>query len=298
MKLLNETNEKSTWLYSLNFLLIFIVLVIQFFIISFYNKIPFYLLIIDSICISMIFIFTALSNVNKTISSDIAKENLKQLKYYNHSLKVLLDGQKAFKHDFSNILQAMGGYIESNDTKGLKTYYSELFSDCQKLNTLYSLTPETINEPALYNILCSKYEKATELGITINLNVLFDLKELNIKIYEFSRILGILVDNAIEACSECKEKIINIEFIKDNSRKRQLLIIENTYYEKNIDTERIFEKGFSSKINNTGLGLWEVRQILNKNKNLNLYTNIDKKFFKQQLEIYEIENTKNALKVN
>ena len=32
------------------------------------------------------------------------------------------------------------------------------------------------------------------------------------KIYEFARILGILLDNAIEASSECEEKIINLTF--------------------------------------------------------------------------------------
>ena len=35
-----------------------------------------------------------------------------------------------------------------------------------------------------------------------------------------------------------------------------------------------------------GLGLWEIRQILKKHNNLNLYTSKDEKFFKQQLEIY------------
>lgn len=35
-----------------------------------------------------------------------------------------------------------------------------------------------------------------------------------------------------------------------------------------------------------GLGLWEIRQILKKHNNLNLYTSKDDNFFKQQLEIY------------
>ena len=38
-----------------------------------------------------------------------------------------------------------------------------------------------------------------------------------------------------------------------------------------IHTEKIFEKGYSTKEGNTGLGLWEVRQILKKNNNLNLF---------------------------
>ena len=57
---------------------------------------------------------------------------------------------------------------------------------------------------------------------------------------------------------------------------------------------QIFDKGYSSKANNTGLGLWEVKQILKRNNNLNLYTTKDEKFFKQQLEIYPTNSLKNS----
>ena len=106
------------------------------------------------------------------------------------------------------------------------------------------------------------------------------------KIYEFTRILGILMDNAIEATSECEEKIVNVSIRKNSRKHMQLLVIENTYKNKDIDTEKIYEKGYSTKSNNTGLGLWEVRQILKKNNNLNLFTSKNNKYFSQQLEIY------------
>ena len=106
------------------------------------------------------------------------------------------------------------------------------------------------------------------------------------KVYEFTKILGILLDNAIEAAKECQEKNINIIIRNDFKVKRQLVIVENTYKDKNIDTEKIYEKGFTSKPNNTGLGLWETRQILKRNNNLNLFTSKNNEFFKQQLEIY------------
>lgn len=98
---------------------------------------------------------------------------------------------------------------------------------------------------------------------------------------------GILMDNAIEAVKECNEKIINVRIFKDSKSPRQVLLVENTYDNKKIDTEKIFEKGFSSKPNHTGLGLWEIKQILRKRKNLNLYTTKDEKFFRQQFEIYD-----------
>ena len=97
---------------------------------------------------------------------------------------------------------------------------------------------------------------------------------------------GILMDNAIEAAMECEKKIINVIIRRDFKAARQVLIIENTYKDKNIDTEKIYEKGFSTKPHNTGLGLWEIRQILKKNNNLNLYTSKTDTFFSQQLEIY------------
>lgn len=115
---------------------------------------------------------------------------------------------------------------------------------------------------------------------------LLDLNTLKMKIYEFARILGILLDNAIEASSECDEKIINITFRNDTKNNRQLITIENTYNNQDIDMEKIFEKGVSEKENHTGLGLWEVRKILKKNTNANLFTSKTDKFFSQQLELY------------
>ena len=115
---------------------------------------------------------------------------------------------------------------------------------------------------------------------------LLDLTKLRMKIYEFARILGILLDNAIEASSEADEKVINLTFKDDTENNRQLIIIENTYKDKNINTEKIFEKGVSSKENHTGIGLWEVRKLISKNNNVNLHTSVTEKYFSQQLEIY------------
>lgn len=156
------------------------------------------------------------------------------------------------------------------------------------MNNLGALNSETINNPAIFILICSKYSKAMELGIEMNINVFLDLNSLNMKIYEFTRILGILLDNSIEAAKECNERIINIDIRKDSKRNRQLLIVENTYQDKNIDTEKIFEKKYSTKPGNSGLGLWEVRQILKRNQNLNLFTTKNDKFFKQQLEMYNV----------
>lgn len=187
------------------------------------------------------------------------------------------------------LFNLLDGYVDTNDIDGLKNYYSQLLEDCQRVTNLTTLSPEVINNPAVYSILTAKYHKADELGIKINMHIFLNLNELNMKIYEFTRILGVLFDNAIEAASQCEQKVINLEIRKDIKSPRQLLVIENTYSNKEIDTTRIFEKGYTTKTDNTqphGLGLWEVNQILKKNKNLALFTTKNKDFFTQQFEIY------------
>ena len=50
------------------------------------------------------------------------------------------------------------------------------------------------------SLLTKKYNEAEEKDIKVNITFLLDLSTLHMKIYEFARILGILLDNAIEAC--------------------------------------------------------------------------------------------------
>ncbi len=216
----------------------------------------------------------------------LTTQKLENATEYNRSLRILHDNVRAFKHDFDNIVTTIGGFIKTNDMNGLKDYYIQLEDDCQRVNNLYLLNPDIINNDGIYNLLTKKYQEAESKDIKVNMTFLLDLSTLHMKIYEFARILGILLDNAIEASSECDEKIINIDFRNDQKNSRQIITIENTYKEKNVNTEKIFEKGVSSKNNHTGLGLWEVRKLVKKNNNINLFTSKTDKYFSQQLEIY------------
>ena len=225
-------------------------------------------------------------NLANTSKLAITTTNLELEKENNRILKEMQDELHGFRHDFSNIMCTMGGYVQVKDMEGLSKYYSQIQKDVIKINNLGALNSEVINNPAIFILISSKYSKALEFGINMNINIFLDLNKLNMKIYEFTRVLGILLDNAIEAAKDCDEKLINIEIRKESKRNRQLLIIENTYSNKNVDTEKIFEKKYSTKKGNSGLGLWEVRKILSRNTNLNLFTTKEYNYFIQQLEMY------------
>jgi len=172
-----------------------------------------------------------------------------------------------------------------DDLEGLKKYYSSLLDDCQRVNNLSALNPESINNPALFSLLAAKYHIADEKGIKINFEIFMDLNSLNVNMYRFTKMLGILLDNAIEAAEECDEKIINICMRQDINTKIQIISIENTYLNKNIDISKIFEKDYSTKNRNSGIGLWEVKKYIDKASNLQLFTSKNTTYFKQNLEI-------------
>lgn len=288
--IVNNLGKKHSLILLVNFIIGIIALAIQSYLATTYADVLSFSTSIISILVLLLYFLISMYSLSRTNKLESTTENLEEERLYNKTLTILYDNIRGFKHDFNNIVQAIGGYISTDNMKGLKDYYSDLMSDCQKVNNLAILNPELINNPAVYSLLTSKYHKAEELSITMNFEVFLDLETLNIKIYDLTRILGILLDNAIEACEECDEKIINIIIRKDTKLDRQLFIIENTYLNKDINTDRIFEKGYTSKtkddVKNHGLGLWEVRKILKKNNNLNLFTTKDEKLFKQQLEIY------------
>ena len=289
IKVFDNLNSKSKTLLIINCLLIILVLAMQFYLVTFYSSnMPLSITIINIIGLVAYFSVSIYSIVNNSKLA-VTTRDLENAQHTIQTTKILHDQVRSFKHDFDNMLNSIGGYVVSEDMEGLKKYYNQLLEECHKTNNLYSLSPEVINHPAIYHMLATKYYEADKKDVQIDLDVFLDLNEIEkrMKIYDFTRILGILLDNAIDASNECEKKLINVSFRKDLENNVILVIIQNTYTNKGIDTEEIFEKGHTSKENHSGLGLWKVRQILKKNNNLNLFTSKDNEFFTQQFEIYK-----------
>ena len=289
IEVFDNMSTKTKILLIVNALLILLVLAMQFYLITFYsNTLPAFISVINTVFLIAYFAVSIYSIINSSKLA-VTTRDLENAQCTVQTTKILHDQVRSFKHDFDNIVNIIGGYVVSEDMEGLKRYYNQLLEECHKTNNLYALSPDVINHPAIYHMLATKYYEANQKNVQINLDVFLDLNEIEkrMKIYDFTRILGILLDNAIEAATECDDKIINVTFRKNLSNDMILVIIQNTYKNKDVNTEEIYQKGISSKENHSGLGLWKVRQILMHNNNLNLFTTKNDEFFTQQFEIYK-----------
>lgn len=253
--IIDEIDKKSKKIIFTNFTVGICMLAILIFLTYIYvDSFPSIFIFVNFVLL-LIFFCINFYSLTSMIKLNITTKKLESAEEYNKTLHILHDNVRGFKHDFDNIVTTIGGFINTNDMEGLKKYYTELEDDCERVNNLYILNPDVVNNPGIYNLLTSKYHDAEDKGINVKLSFFINLNEIHIKIYELARILGILLDNAIDASNECKEdnKIINIIFRKEVKKHRNIIIIENTYANKDVNTETIFNKGISSKENHTGI---------------------------------------------
>lgn len=245
------------------------------------EKTPTYLLVFNIFAI-VIFFGLSLYNTLQGAKLNSKSKELENQMLYNKTLTDLTNSLRGFRHDFSNTLSAINGYVSLNDLEGLRIYLSKLNSDYSSINSLCLANSTIINNPPIYGLIVTKYYYGETKGIRINLEISTDFLKPKINLYELCKIIGIFWDNAIEASEKSEKKVVNFK-LRENE-KSYLLDIENSFT-GDINIQEIFKKDVSSKGVNWGLGLWEVKNITGKSKFITLKTSISNDMFIHQMVI-------------
>lgn len=245
--------------------------------------IPIELIELNGISILALFV-TGLYNSIKSGELEAKKEEAEFLKLYTNALNESIEGLRGFKHDYNNVIQSIGGYLSLNDLAGLKKYYKQINNESIKVNSLLPLNNYIKNNPALYGLLLSKITLAEVKDVQFMVNISTEIDLQNIRIYDFCKVLGILLDNAFEAALESEKKYVELLVKNVYGKKAVMLEIINSF-SGNIPIEKIFDNGFTTKTNHSGFGLWEVKKILARYSNCSLKTFVNENIFVQQLEI-------------
>lgn len=247
------------------------------------------LLIINTLQIVLVsvLIFLYFKNI---INKEKIEAELIIAETHNKTLIEIVDSVRTLKHDYGNIVQALNGYVLTKQYEQLDEYVNSLLKEFNSVNNVSSIDPKIFNEPAIYGVVGAKYFFATQNDITFELDITTNIKGINFSKPELSRILGILLDNAIEATQKTKEKYIRLEMHYNEKKYADIIRIINTYDSSiNIDLDNIFEKGVSSKKIKSGIGLWEVKKLIKKNKYSQIYAAIENDKFVQNLIIEKAE---------
>ena len=281
------------------------------FILIFYNYLSIYSLLkkedialyyMSIITISVFFIlFSSITyNLvkNTKIKSEVKSENqkLEQQKKYILALEKNNNEIRKFKHDFNNIILGLDGYINNDDfnKEKLKKYFNSTimnFNNNIELNDIVIAKLNSIKVSSLKSLITNKVLMAQNNNIDVDINIQGEINDFHTDEMQLSRILGILLDNAIEASLEVPDdKKIEVNIIQID--KTTDIQISNTFNNTGTPITDFNKEGFSTKGTNRGLGLSSAHEIANK-LNMLLNTEIDGNTFIQNLSIegqYYTEN--------
>lgn len=204
---------------------------------------------------SMMYIY----NVQKTVD---LKKQLEVQQLYSNTMEKSYNELRNFKHDFSNIINAISGAVKLGDLQSVERCIGSLNVQLMKMNTTDIVNDTIIKKmPMLYGVLLSKLHLAELNGIEFSITIMDEPVLAHIDQLDISRIIGILLDNAIEAASLCKHKFISMETAM--KRSRNYITIINSCKDP-VDTQVINNKGHTTKEGHDGVGLTVVHEIIDK----------------------------------
>lgn len=122
-----------------------------------------------------------------------------------------------------------------------------------------------------------------ELKIHVDIEVMEEVTDIPMDILDLSRILGIFLDNAIQAALETEQP--SIRFALVNMDTELVFILSNTFLEKEKPYTALIKSNLSAKEANHGIGLYNVQQIIAKYNHVFLETNIQDQTFVQCLKL-------------
>ena len=225
--------------------------------------------------ICILFLFMLNWDVIKNQKRLLEKE--KELEIYQTYIPViseLIDQVRIRQHQFDNHIQAMqmlpATHKNYTDLADAITNYSEHVSLSLKHSILLKL-----NYKLLAGFLFSKCHQAEnmkkELRILIrNTNIQTVVPE-----YELIDILGILIDNALEAISEGECVILTLD---SHSNKCNIKIQNKGPFLTNELRNHLFKKGYTTKKTNSqnhGLGLYQLKQLVASYEGMIILSNED-----------------------
>lgn len=217
------------------------------------------MLILLFFCIIGLIIVKQNSDIQKTTSM------YQKLVDYSDITNGLLEDYRVVSHEQKNQLLVIRSMLDDNFPKELVEYVDGLLD--KKVGFKYEWIGELNHLPlsGLKGLINYKLIEAHTIDININISISKDVNNSNLNRMsttqkdELYSIMGVYLDNAIQAAKESNKKEVSLEIYKEN--EKIVIIIANTYNGK-IEMEKLDNYGYTTKGKNHGVGLHLVKKII------------------------------------
>ena len=225
-------------------------------------------------------------------AEQLQEVNSQMLNYVTKYEKIITEQGKA-NHEFKNQLMVIKGYAKMNDSKKLIDYLDSITDDARKTHSSYLISQlNNFPDGGIKGLLYYKLSTMEDMNISYDINVGNGVKRklssLETNMYKnITKVLGVLLDNAIEASSKSKNKKVLI--ITKKSDDKIIFSIYNTYTGK-IDLNKI-GTGYTTKGKGRGYGLRLVEDIISTNRSFGINRYLEDNYYVTDLTV-KIKNKK------
>ena len=236
--------------------------------------------------ICLLLIFFAMNSYKVRVEKEIALKQKKfeqeHLQTYTDEIVSLYNEIRGFRHDYAGMLVSMQIAIDSKDLQEIDRIYKEVLVKAnQKLRsdkyTYFDLN--NIEDTALRSLIAQSIVYARNKDVEFTLEVKDIITRLSIDLLDLVRIMSVLLNNAVEGAAESYSKQMEVAVIKMDLET--VIVIQNSCKITMTPSEDLFELGFSTKGRNRGIGLNNVKEILDKYENIILETEMEDSKFRQ-----------------
>jgi sensor histidine kinase regulating citrate/malate metabolism len=166
---------------------------------------------------------------------------------------------RAQRHDFINHLQVVYSLLQLGEHQEAEEYLRRVYEDLRQVGRLLRT-----ENPAVNALLAAKSVQAEQRHIRLSFSIRSRLDRLPMEDWEFCRVLGNLIDNALDAAAGQNEPWTAVSLWEELADFRFQVSNNGPAIPREL-TARIFEPGFTTKGDRgSGMGLYIVRTLLDK----------------------------------
>lgn len=179
-----------------------------------------------------------------------------------HKINKQYDEIRRERHDMRNMLLSVQGYIRDHKDKEAEDILSTFLQNdtAEKHYDEVDHALDKIKISGLHNLIKEKAYKIVEKGIPFSFEVNTEIDKLPGSEIKTARIIGILMDNAIEATLKQAKPYIQFALIKHSEQVYELVVANSLADKININVAMKFEH--STKGGHQGIGLSNVTQLV------------------------------------
>ncbi len=202
------------------------------------------------------FVRNSFYNVIKETELTMQQENMS-------NIEQLLNTLRAQRHDFMNHIQVIYGYSSIGKIKEIKKFIEGMHSEMAAVSQFAKT-----DNPSISALLMVKSGVAETRNINIHYDIEGQFKDVPMPSWELTRVLGNLINNAMDAVQDLPPENCYIEVNLQENANGFLFQVCNLGEPIPPDLlDQIFNPGFTTKGDKgTGMGLYIVRDLVEKHK--------------------------------